>query len=304
MSESGLEDFLQEMMLNQHFDVCSVGVFDLKTHKKSFFHQEPDVSPLFDLASLTKPLTLSFTAMKSPQFFSEDKMKWLLCHRAGLPSGGRLSRRDWREQILSYQISYQEDDLYSDYSALRTMLELESLSGKNLYSLCQDLWSKEIVHWTKIPENYFIPVTGVRGGNWIHGEVHDDNAFVLKEELSHAGLFGTVEGVVQSLINLFEQTNAYDLLQKSLSDTPVHRRFVQGFDRPQDLEQTLAGRGCSSRTVGHLGFTGASFWIDLEKHRGWVLLSNATQNFWYDKSGLNQLRRGVGEMIWSDNFLL
>lgn len=299
-----MEELLFEMMQDQHFDTCSVGVFDLKTKKKAFFHQDPETSPVFDLASLTKPLTLSFTALQHPELFQDEKMKWTLNHRAGLVSGGRLSQNDWKKQILSYPLGLQELDLYSDYSALRTMLELEKLSSQKLYDLCSPLWSKELWHWTQLPQGLYIPVTGIRNKQWIHGEVHDDNAFVLREQLSHAGLFASVEGVVETLINLFEKTNAFDILMKELEQTPAQRRFVLGFDRPQDLQQTLAGMGCSIKTVGHLGFTGTSFWIDLEKQLGWVMLSNATQNFWYDKHGLNQMRRSVGHAVWSGQFSL
>lgn len=301
-----LEDQLEELMQDQHFDICSVGVFDLKTKKSRVFHQQPGFSPYFDLASLTKPLTLAFAYQLRPDLFSEQELHWLLSHRAGLPSGGRLSKHNWRQQILAYPITETSEDLYSDYSALRLMLELEKKMGKSLYSICSELWSKEILHWTDLSEeffdNHFVPVTGIRGSRWIHGEVHDDNAFVIGEKLSHAGLFGTVEGVIESLLRLFDKTDALNVLNKELKKTLTQRRFILGFDRPQNLLETLAGTGCSSDTIGHLGFTGTSFWIDLQKQRGWVMLTNATQNFWYDKTGLNQMRREVGKTIWSDNF--
>lgn len=301
-----IEDQLEEFMQDQHFDICSVGVFDLKTKRSQIYHQGSGPSPYFDLASLTKPLTLAFAYQLRPDLFVNDELLWLLSHRAGLPSGGRLSQQDWRQQILDYPINQTAQDLYSDYSALRLMLELEKKIGGSLYSLSSELWSQEIIHWTEITADFtdknFVPVTGIRKSQWIHGDVHDDNAFVLGEKLSHAGLFGTVEGVIESLLNLFEKTDALNVLKIALKSTPLERRFVLGFDRPQNLAETLAGEGCSSETVGHLGFTGTSFWIDLEKQRGWVMLSNATQNFWYDKTGLNQMRRAIGKTVWSDKF--
>jgi CubicO group peptidase (beta-lactamase class C family) len=65
-----------------------------------------------------------------------------------------------------------------------------------------------------------------------------------------------------------------------------------------DKANTLAGLGCSENTFGHLGFTGTSFWIDLEKARGAVILTNATQSYWYERSGLTNLRKTIGEAIW------
>jgi hypothetical protein len=32
--------------------------------------------------------------------------------------------------------------------------------------------------------------------------------------------------------------------------------------------------------------------------RGHVILSNATKYFWYDKAGLNDLRKALGELVW------
>ena len=46
-----------------------------------------------------------------------------------------------------------------------------------------------------------------------------------------------------------------------------------GFDRPS-VENSSAGRYFSTHTVGHLGFTGTSFWMDLEKDLCIILLTN------------------------------
>jgi CubicO group peptidase (beta-lactamase class C family) len=39
-------------------------------------------------------------------------------------------------------------------------------------------------------------------------------------------------------------------------------------------EPSSAGRLLSRRSIGHLGFTGTSFWIDRERALGVILLSN------------------------------
>jgi CubicO group peptidase (beta-lactamase class C family) len=51
-------------------------------------------------------------------------------------------------------------------------------------------------------------------------------------------------------------------------------------------------------TFGHLGFTGTSIWIDPQKKKGHVILTNATKKYYYDRQGLNDLRRQIGEAIW------
>lgn len=292
-----------ELMETEHFDTLAVGVLDFKARNyrtfeitnRSVVSKNPYL--YFDLASITKPLTLSSTYLLHPELF-DDEMLLLLDHEGGLPSGGRVSKASWREQLLGYKIKKSET-LYSDYSALRLMLELEKKSKKKLKELCSSYWDQELCYFKDLPKDAISPVTGTRNWQEIRGVVHDDNAFVIGEFTSHAGLFGTVSGLSKTLLNLNEKVNLIKVMGESLKKTGASKRFVHGFDRVQDVEKTLAGAGCSINTFGHTGFTGTSFWIDTEKNRGAVILSNATQNYWYDRDGLNRLRRIIGEMIWN-----
>jgi CubicO group peptidase (beta-lactamase class C family) len=49
--------------------------------------------------------------------------------------------------------------------------------------------------------------------------------------------------------------------------------WALGWDTPSPEESTAGGR-ISRRAVGHLGFTGTSVWIDLERDCHVVLLTN------------------------------
>jgi CubicO group peptidase (beta-lactamase class C family) len=49
--------------------------------------------------------------------------------------------------------------------------------------------------------------------------------------------------------------------------------WALGFDTPSPSESS-AGELISPHSVGHLGFTGTSFWLDLEKDLLIVLLTN------------------------------
>jgi CubicO group peptidase (beta-lactamase class C family) len=143
------------------------------------------------------------------------------------------------------------------------------------------------------------PITGWRNKKLISGEVHDDNCFVIHDFISHAGLFATVGGICRSLLTL---NSKHDLLNKVNTAFKTHKeedRYINGFDRPTDLLNTAAGVGCSRTTFGHLGFTGTSFWIDIEKMRGSVILTNATRNYWYDRNGLIEMRKYLGSLIWN-----
>lgn len=293
------------LMRDQHFDSVAVGVVDFQKNAFQSFEisaqnvlsEKPYL--YFDLASLTKALTSATIWLKSPELFDKNLLL-LLNHKAGLPIGGRLSVPGWREQILSYDIK-ESPSLYSDYSSLRFMLEIEKKSGKKLKELCSYFFDKELVHWTELPENSFTPETGMRAGKVITHQVHDDNCFLIGEFISHAGLFSTIDGLARSLLNLEKQTNMIQKMTNAFKDQPKDDRFIFGFDRVMDLENTLAGQGCSAKTFGHLGFTGTSFWIDAEKKLGALILTNATQSYWHERSGLSLLRKNIGQQIWSGN---
>lgn len=290
-----------DLLKNQHFDSLAVGVlnFSKGTYESFEILHKNIVSPrpfaYFDLASLTKPLTLASTKLKHPELFDE-KLNLLLNHCAGLPMGGRLPQKGWREELEKYSIEKSET-LYSDYSALRLQIELEKKSGKGLKELSSYFWDKELSFWTELSQENYFPETGFRRGQTIQGEVHDPNCFNLQTFTSHAGLFGTVDGLCRSLLSLDKQTNLIDKMEKAFASRSG--RFLEGWDTVEDPSKSLAGPKVGLKTFGHLGFTGTSIWIDSEKKRGSVILSNATQNYWYERNGLSQLRRSLGESIFS-----
>lgn len=283
-------------------DAFGVGVIDFK--KKTFqafeantFNQElkykSEPTIYFDLASLTKVLTNSLSYFLKSDAFSKE-MLLALSHRGGLPSWGLLSRDNWKELILSYPIK-ESATLYSDFSALRVLLELEKKSIDQK-KICQQVWDKEVLYWTDLPFWYPTVQFGYKHSIPNYGRVHDPNAYALETYCSHAGLFGTTDGVCRTLLNYEEQTGFIEKVKKDLQ-THDHR-FALGWDRVQDPEKTLAGKGCGKFTFGHLGFTGQSIWIDPDKMLGHVILSNATKYHWFDKDNLNDMRRAIGEMVW------
>jgi len=262
---------------------------DFKNSKFKTFETEPGL--YFDLASLTKPLTLFATKYKNPTLWQKD-YDLLLNHKAGLPAWGRLSKKNWREEILSFSVK-NSPTLYSDYGALRLMVELEKKSGKSLKELASFFWDEKLVFWKDL-KNKKSPITGTRRGKPISGQVHDDNAYNIDEFCSHAGLFATIDGLSKSLLNLNDQTSFILKMKDKLKNSK--ERFCEGWDTP--VGNSLAGEGYSPLTFGHLGFTGTSIWIDGEKEIGHIILTNATKNYWYDREGLNKLRLELGEYLW------
>jgi serine-type D-Ala-D-Ala carboxypeptidase len=114
-----------------------------------------------------------------------------------------------------------------------------------------------------------------------HGEVHDDNAWVLGGVAGHAGLFGTAREVARIALALGDCGRGDgrwlppDLLRRAWSReaTPPGSTRVMGFDTPSPAG-SMAGDRAPAGTVGHLGFTGTSFWLHPGDGDLVVLLTN------------------------------
>jgi hypothetical protein len=294
---------ISSLMPHGPMDAIGVGIIDFKQNtyealegnlNEGKVHFSPEPLLYFDLASLTKPLTNSLSYFLKPDLFTEE-MKLCLNHRGGLPAWGLLSKDGWREQILSYPV-IESETLYSDFSALRVMLELEK-KNINQKKICQDIWDKETMFWTDLPAWFPVVQCGFKNSRPNFGRVHDPNAWTIKEFCSHAGLFSTVDGLCRTLLTYQEKTN---FIAKTKSDLATHsHRFSHGWDRVVDPANTLAGAGCGKFTFGHLGFTGTSIWIDPDQMKGHIILSNSVRKHWYDKTILNEIRKIVGSEVWS-----
>lgn len=121
------------------------------------------------------------------------------------------------------------------------------------------------------------------------GEVHDDNAWAAGGVAGHAGLFGSADAVLKMaeeiLRGLQERRTAVlgaGVIQKFAEKTEPFSH-VAGFDTPSP-EGSSAGRYFSPLSVGHLGFTGTSFWIDPVSSVIVILLTNRVHPLREDNS--------------------
>jgi CubicO group peptidase (beta-lactamase class C family) len=122
---------------------------------------------------------------------------------------------------------------------------------------------------------------------WRHkvlsGEVHDDNTWVVGGVSGQAGLFGDIDSVLQLaafLLDAWLGRAGHPGFSGALLAQFLRRQemvpdstWALGFDTPSPAGSS-AGRYISPISVGHLGFTGTSFWIDPERELVMVLLTN------------------------------
>jgi len=114
----------------------------------------------------------------------------------------------------------------------------------------------------------------------LQGQVHDENAWVMGGVEGHAGLFGTaiaINSLLWSMLNVFYDGSPVLFFEKDLLrvffSRQVDSEYALGFDTPSGTNASC-GRYFSSHSVGHLGFTGTSFWVDLDQAVVVILLSN------------------------------
>ncbi len=127
----------------------------------------------------------------------------------------------------------------------------------------------------------------------LSGVVHDDNAYVMGGVDGHAGLFGTafeLYSILSVLLKLYHGEKVTSLFTPELvreffkKQTDSERAL--GFDIPS-VQKSSCGHYFSKKTVGHLGFTGTSFWVDLNRKIIIVFLTNRVHPF----RGNNKLKR-------------
>jgi CubicO group peptidase (beta-lactamase class C family) len=125
----------------------------------------------------------------------------------------------------------------------------------------------------------------------IQGEVQDEHAWLLKGAAGHAGLFSNVPDLLRfaaAVLDGVHGTAAEEAGAKLFGggtveffarrQSPEGSSRALGWDTPS--EPSSSGRHFSTHSIGHLGYSGCSLWIDLDAEVAVVLLTNRT---WPDR---------------------
>ena len=92
--------------------------------------------------------------------------------------------------------------------------------------------------------------------------MHDDNAYTLGGIAGHAGLFSTVDDLHRFLVAIERESRGPKV------------KIPLGWDTPAPEGKSQAGKHFSKNSIGHLGYTGCSFWADLDHDFHIILLTN------------------------------
>ncbi|HLM01084.1 MAG TPA: serine hydrolase [Pyrinomonadaceae bacterium] len=137
----------------------------------------------------------------------------------------------------------------------------------------------------------------------IRGEVHDGNCYFMDGVSGHAGLFSNAEEVFRLAQQFLPATTS---LFKPETCRLFRTNFTKGLNEARSIAFQLAetpdstaGEALSKDSFGHLGFTGTSLWIDPQKERIFILLTNRTHNRRPPFVLLNSVRRRFHELAAS-----
>ena len=181
--------------------------------------------------------------------------------------------------------------IYSDLGFYLFTYLIEKIYEESFENLFEK--AKRIVSFTKkaflgfcplkrgIDQEKIVPTSVCPWSNKIlRGVVEDENTRALGGISGVAGLFGNIYGVLDILETIFFAYKkeikglSQDLLRYFINFKENISDFCLGFMFPSFKGYSATGGVFSKNTIGHLGFTGCSFFMDLEKDLIVVLLTN------------------------------
>ena len=145
-----------------------------------------------------------------------------------------------------------------------------------------------------------------RRGRRLVGEVHDNYAAALGGFAGHAGLFGTAPGVGAFARTALRAARNDLTLWPPFTPAAMRRAtaksVVPGSSRALGWDTMLPTSSCGTRmsasAFGHVGFTGTSLWIDPQRDRYYVLLTNRVCDGGTTEQ-MQQVRRAFHDIVSS-----
>ncbi len=199
---------------------------------------------------------------------------WQQIYDSPLPNAGRYRYSDLGFYLMARLVDGVSGLTVDEFAAryFYRPMGLESLTFNPLRTV-----SRDRIPPTEV-DKYFRMTT-------IQGYVHDMGAGMMGGVSGHAGLFGSAHDVA-ALFQMLLQEGSYggkqylspEVIGEFTSRFAGDRRRGLGFDMKQldtHLKLNLSVKA-SSRTFGHLGFTGTAVWADPEEELVYVFLSNRT----------------------------
>lgn len=235
---------------------------------------------IYDCASLTKPLITTTLAL---QMLDVDAIRPLLTHTSGLrawmplylyPDYIAAIREHGPENEPGTRVVYSDLNfvllwsMLPDYLSLARSRIFEPLGIDAMFNPPPSLLPRiAATEWGQRFEAKLAgkPEIAARRDGLIWGEVHDGNSFFAGGTAGNAGLFATARAVFR----IAQAWANAEFLPRLIVDEAT-RNQTPGLNESRGLGWQISSTGM----YGHTGFTGTSVWIDPERDRIMVLLTN------------------------------
>jgi serine-type D-Ala-D-Ala carboxypeptidase len=242
-------------------------------------------------------------------------LRMLLAHSSGLPAYIKLfqtahnNKEELVRQALEVPLTAEPGTRaeYSDIGFILLGEALQVMTGEPLDTFC----SREVFERLKLITCFNPPRHPVRGltpptekdrtfrHRIIQGEVNDENAFVMGGVAGHAGCFSPASDVSEFAQCMLQggtplvQPETMAIFTRR-EEFPSGTSRALGWDTPSQPSQS--GKYFSSRSYGHLGYTGTSLWIDPDRQLSVTLLTNRT---WPDRGSqlIKQIRPAFHDAV-------
>ncbi|MFA5903876.1 MAG: serine hydrolase [Desulfobacula sp.] len=265
------------------------------------------------------------------EFQNTDKsnitIDMLLRHTSGLPShrnyyleilhSNENPSQCLRNLIIKEKLESKigEKEVYSDLGFMILAWIIERVSGRRIdqfvsHEIYMPLGIERLLFMELSPANkkfklYKGEFAATQHCPWrnkvLTGEVDDDNAYAVGGIDGHAGLFGdalSVYAICSEILKAIQNKASTVLMPDIIKDFVQRDKAfgrVAGFDTPSK-EGSSSGRFFSDFSVGHLGFTGTSFWIDPENGLIIVLLTNRVHPS-RSNEGIKKFRPKIHDLV-------
>jgi CubicO group peptidase (beta-lactamase class C family) len=267
----------------------------------------------FDLKQPLVEVLPAFAAGADPRR-RQVTLRMLLAHSSGLPAYVKLfqtahNKEELFRQGLAVPLTADPGSRaeYSDIGFILLGEALERITNESLGLFCR----REVFTRLNVSTMAFNPSKAWEpripptedDQNFRHriirGEVNDENASVMGGVAGHAGCFGTALDVsvfAQHMLLVGTPLVRPETLAifTRREEFPSGTSRALGWDTPSQPSQS--GKYFSSRSYGHLGYTGTSLWIDPDRQLSVTLLTNRT---WPDRGSqlIKQIRPAFHDAV-------
>jgi CubicO group peptidase (beta-lactamase class C family) len=226
---------------------------------------------------------------------SEVTIRHLMAHNSGLAGYARLFEAYSTPEMLFEACLCMPLEMppgaraeYSDIGFILLGRALELVAGDSLEGFCR----REIFAPLGMTSACFRPAPSLKTSippteddrvfrhRVIQGEVQDENCWVLGGVAGHAGLFGNAVDLLRFSVAMLAPPEVGLFAAETVNlfatrvGQPAGSSRALGWDTPS--VPSSGGAMFAARSIGHLGYSGTSLWIDLEGRCAVVLLSNRT----------------------------